>query len=152
MRAAADCRAAMTDDTLADLRAILELKHTYCSLVDRGATDKLFALFTADATIGYGDGRDAEYAGPDEVREWCATVPRADRSAHLAVCPRVDIVGDDAEGHWKYSVFLDWGDDIELGVGEYHETYRRANGGWRIASRIADRTLTMSLGEPVEPR
>ncbi|MFB6311321.1 MAG: nuclear transport factor 2 family protein [Salinirussus sp.] len=142
----------MAPDSLADIHAIQNLKHDYCARVDAGATEALFELFTDDATIGYGDGRDDEYTGAEEVREWCEAVPGANRAAHLAVCPRIDVGDDEATGRWKYTVFLDWGDDIELGVGQYREAYRREDGRWRITRRIADRTITANLGPAVEPR
>lgn len=135
------------DGTGADWRAITELKYAYCQHIDHHQPEELAELFTDDAYIGV-TGRTGigSFEGREEIEAWCRRVPRADRSLHIAMCPRITITDTTATGKWNYSVYLLSDGQIELGLGEYDEQYRLERNEWRIASRIANRVFTIPLG------
>lgn len=136
-----------TDPLGTDRVAIMELKHAYCNHIDHNQPDELADLFTDDAFIGVSGRRGIDsYEGREEITEWSKQVPRATESLHLALCPTITITDSTATGHWKYAVFLLKGGEIELGLGEYEEEYRRNDGTWRIATRVANRLFTVNLG------
>ena len=123
---------------LADIEAIKLLKAQYFYFLDTKQWGLLRALFTPDATFdpaGEGaytfDGLDGFIAG--------ASGGLADAvSVHHGHMPMIELVdADHARGIWSMT------DDVSvagaaprrfIGKGHYHETYRRQDGRWRIAS------------------
>ena len=49
--------------------------------------------------------------------------------------PEIDFISDsEAKGVWAMEDIVDHGDNVLYGQGHYHETYRKLDGAWRIAS------------------
>lgn len=57
-------------------------------------------------------------------------------TVHHCHTPEIEVTSPDtATGVWAMEDMLRFGDGSELhGFGHYHETYRRTDEGWRIAS------------------
>jgi len=138
----------MADErTIADLVSVhrLErLKHEYCRCIDEGDVAGFVDLFTDEATVDFATRE--PYHGRDEIRGFLETHEgEADRMAHMAVNPLIDVDGDSATGRWNYIVFLGRDDGTELGQGVYHETYRREPDRWRIHSLRTERGFTHTI-------
>ena len=118
-----------------DWHRIQQLKYRYCYCIDEKRCDEFVDLFTNDARIEYATRE--PYHGRDEIRAFIEThVMEADRMAHTALNPILDIDGDEASGQWYGIVFIsnDADGDVSFGHGKYHETYRREEDGWKFAS------------------
>lgn len=135
-------------ETLADLRAVEQLKYDYCWHYDEGATDELALLFTEDAVCEL--GAFGTFRGRDEIRQGYAGIMAATgipgTRRHLPANPRIDVEGDRARARW-YLVDL----RTEPGVGQpvrivatYDDECRRVDGEWRIA-RVS---MTVHWREP----
>lgn len=130
---------------LADTRAIYELRYRYCHLVDAQAYRDWADLFADDGTFtSEVPGRDV-YRGPDEIYEFATTVldnPDAreggyEYSTHIAVNPLVEVDSEAGRGtgHWYFHLTYALADGVTgWKLGEYDETYRRADGEWAFGS------------------
>ncbi|WP_395335711.1 nuclear transport factor 2 family protein [Novosphingobium sp. BL-8H] len=135
------------------LEAIRQVKARYFRLVDAKDWNGLAQVFTPDARFDRGCGSSArnpvtgEWPGaepqPDIVEgreEVIAMIRRAVEhlwTIHQGFMPELTLLGsDNAEGIWAMSDDLRGADGrrLFLGRGHYHDTYRREQGVWRIAS------------------
>ena len=127
-------------ESLADLRAVEQLKYDYCWAYDSGALGDLVELFTPDAVCEL--GAFGTYRGGQEIREGYAAlmavtgIPGTRR--HLPANPRIEVEGDRARGQWYLVDFR-----TEPGVAQpvrifatYDDDYVRAAGRWWIARTV----------------
>jgi ketosteroid isomerase-like protein len=124
---------------LAEREAIKELKARYFRLLDTRDWAGWRAVFTDDVRVtlptGSVTGADAFVA---EVR---ATLEGA-RTVHHGHMPELTIdSATEAHGIWALNDYVEWDPDPETGerrgiegFAHYHESYRKLDGGWRIAS------------------
>jgi 3-phenylpropionate/cinnamic acid dioxygenase small subunit len=122
---------------LFDLEEIKQLKARYCRFVDGKEWEGFRTLFADDAVF------DLEGMGQfDSAESFVAAVssrnPESSRTVHQTHTPEISVNGDEATGIWPMYDFVDRivddGRKAFQGYGYYHETYRREDGTWRIAS------------------
>lgn len=132
--------------TTSDWEAITRLRYEYCYRMDSLDPDGFAALFTEDVeyditTVASGRGRDGLRELIETLRGW-----EFDAMTHMPTNPIIDVEGDSATGRWYYIVVVAHGDGTtEFGQGDYDETYRRVDNGWRIDSIDATRRHTVEL-------
>jgi uncharacterized protein (TIGR02246 family) len=132
-------------DRLADERACERLMYEYARVVDSGQASKMAELFTEDGTWTAGDGRVLE--GREQIRAaFTARQHLARRqSRHVITNLIVDVHSENEASGICYLV--NFRHDSATGtaekpapaaapkfVGDYHLTFRRDAGNWRIAS------------------
>jgi hypothetical protein len=131
-------------DRLERLEAIEEirrLKARYFRAMDRKLWDELPALFAPDLKIIGEDGSIFLEGG----NAFAASLKRSlehSVSVHQGFSPEIEIDdADTARGIWPMQDIISWADRHPrtgwksiLGRGHYHETYRRIDGRWRIAT------------------
>ena len=123
-----------------DIEAIRTLKARYCRFLDTRQWEEFRELFTDDVTVDLGD------AGMfDEAEGFLAFARSAlegTTSVHRVNMPEIEIVdADNATGIWAMADIVVRPGSSHSGYGHYHETYRRNDGEWRIASLRLTRLL-----------
>lgn len=121
---------------LADIEAIIRLKHEYWSYNDTGfQADRIAALFTPDgvwsnAEFGHYDGREA-------IRAFFKSAPAiVPFCAHVGMNPIIDLDGDGAVGRWRAlllsTINEPAGAVAKLILIDYLDEFRRVDGAWLI--------------------
>ena len=132
-----------------DIEAIEQLKARYCRTMDTKDWAGFRRVFTDDVVIdttGSGGGR---IEGADEFLEFLTATLAEVVTVHQCHTPEIELVSaSEATGIWAMEDMLRFADGMELhGYGHYHETYRRGDDGWRIASTTLTR-LRMDFTAP----
>ncbi|RED37376.1 nuclear transport factor 2 family protein [Paenibacillus sp. VMFN-D1] len=123
---------------LEDIEQIKQLKARYFRFVDEKKWSDLAGLFTADARI-VADGQEYPGGGKAFANMIGNLVGKAP-TVHHGHMPEIEIIGKDkAEGVWAMEDLLTFPDAKgsppgHNGYGQYHETYRKVNGVWKISS------------------
>ena len=119
-----------------DVEAIKQLKARYFRTMDTKDWPGMRAVFTDDVVMDTSESGGGVITGADEfiafLRETLADVV----TVHHGHMPEIEITSrTTATGIWSMEDMLRWPNGMELhGYGHYHETYRKTDGGWRIAS------------------
>ena len=129
----------MPPDELADLEAIRQLKARYFRLLDTRDWDGLVGVFTDPVEI---DVRQDGGVLTTSPREFVASVRESLAGAvtvHHGHMPELELTSaSSATGIWAMEDRIWFADGAPVsrlvGYGHYHETYRRTDDGWRIAS------------------
>jgi hypothetical protein len=132
----------MTDlDTLLAIEAIKRLKARYFRCVDGKDWAGYAALFTPDARFEAEDMPGRVLEGGEAIAAMASAGLEDCVSVHHGHCPEIDILSDtEASGVWAMDDLLTWRDPAKSpihamhGYGHYHETYRRIEGAWHIAT------------------
>ena len=127
----------MNLDDLVAMEEIRQLRHTYSWCYDTGDLDGLVAVFTEDATCGFGPY--GTWTGHDEIREGfrgsfeATGVPGT--TMHAVTNPVLRVDGEHATGKWfLIDLLLGSGDENPLRIVAYYEDeYRREDDRWRIS-------------------
>jgi hypothetical protein len=129
-------------------RACERLIVDYCRFVDFGEASRIAELFTEDGTW---TSAEIEMRGRDDIRarflDRQAVARRVSR--HLCTNVAIDVLSEDEATGLCYLVNYrhdrQEGDsspvvpaDLPKFVGEYHDRFRRTEGGWRFAERRFD--------------
>lgn len=131
---------------LEDRERIEELAATYCFLVDEGKFDELVdRCFTDDARCDFRDAQDAiapmVSTGRTEIRTFFVQIVASllHDMCHTVHNHRVVIDGDTARGECYFEVTATSPatNEAVVGAGRYLDHYRRVDGAWRFAERIA---------------
>jgi hypothetical protein len=125
---------------LLDREAIKALKARYFRLMDTKDWDGWRALFADDAHFELLHGDPIDDA--DEFVASVRGVLDGARTAHHGHMPEIEMESPtEARAVWALNDYVEWEPDPETGVrrgiegfGHYHETYRKIDGAWRIAS------------------
>lgn len=139
--------------TLADLveiEAIKQLKARYFRTVDTFDLDGWLACFTEDCRLKFdGDVHRRDAAAPPFatleghqalIDFWNGNANRVE-SVHHGHTPEIEILsGTEAKGIWAMEDIVEFTDGFLHGYGHYHETYRKQDGEWRIATLHLTRT------------
>jgi uncharacterized protein (TIGR02246 family) len=145
-----------TDRFLAE-QACERLMYEYARFVDSGEAARIADLFTEDGTWTAADGRPLD--GRDQIR--AAFTARQGlvrrQSRHVITNVLVDVTGDGEASGVCY--LINYRHDSESGtaekpapagapkfVGDYHLTFRRVDGEWRIASLCFDLAFLRQSG------
>lgn len=140
-------------ETLLAIEEIKRLKARYFRLMDTKDWRRFAELFTEDAIFDV-RGAFEEIPGPDQepiigrpaIVEYVSSGIDPINSAHYGHMPEIDILSEDAAtGIWALADILRMpsGAPFErfYGYGHYHESYRRIDGAWKIASLRISRLL-----------
>jgi SnoaL-like domain len=128
-------------DRLQAVEDIRCLKARYFRFMDTKQWDQLPALFTPDMKVLTPGG--AVYM--DSGRAFAASLKRSlenSVSVHQGFMGEIEIIDEqNATGIWAMQDVIEWQDRHPvqgwksiIGRGHYHETYRKADGAWRIAT------------------
>lgn len=124
-----------------DIRAV---KARYCRLLDSKEWDAFAALFTSDAVMDV-----SQDTGSPQIRGVAAILAQVRyavdhaASSHQVHTPEIVLEGADlAHGVWAMQDRVVWQAGLSpipgvasiTGYGQYHETYRREGGVWKIAA------------------
>ena len=131
-------------DTLERLRAIENiraLKARYFRLMDTKQWDELADVFTPDMQVISPGGQVWLSGGPAFAASLRNSLERS-VSVHQGFTAEIEIIdADNATGIWAMQDIIEWenghpreGWKSIIGRGHYHETYRRTEGTWRIAT------------------
>ena len=131
-------------DTLERLRAIENiraLKARYFRLMDTKQWDELADVFTPDMQVISPGGQVWLSGGPAFAASLRNSLERS-VSVHQGFTAEIEIIdADNATGIWAMQDIIEWenghpreGWKSIIGRGHYHETYRRTEGIWRIAT------------------
>lgn len=123
------------------LEAIRQLKHRYLRSLDLKQWDDYGDTLCEDIVGKYGSpsgGLPAEFRGRDSIVEFMRNALDGKNiiSVHVANHPEITVDGDTASGSWCLEdtiIAADYGLLIR-GAAYYHDTYRREDGVWRIAT------------------
>jgi SnoaL-like domain len=136
-------------DTLVAIEQIKQLKARYFRYMDTKDWAGLRTVFTADAVFDVRGALelpkpDSEYAEPiitglEAIVGYISAGLQPLVSVHHGHMPEIDIISSsEARGIWPMSDLLSAppGAPFRLfrGYGHYHETYRKKDGEWRIAT------------------
>ncbi|MBU6266673.1 MAG: nuclear transport factor 2 family protein [Sphingomonadales bacterium] len=130
--------------TLLAIEAIKALKARYFRLFDTKAFDAWGEVFTQDATLQFDtavstQGRDGKpvpaFTGRAAIVAMVKERNATSQTVHHGHMPEIELLGPDAaRGVWAMEDIVDHGSYVIHGHGHYHETYRREDGVWRIAT------------------
>jgi SnoaL-like domain len=139
---------------LMELEALKALKARYFLYIDTKQWEPWLALFTADATLAWDSGvttrggnpQTASFSGIEAIRETVVKqILDPTTSVHQGHTPVLELASDtEASGIWSMEdIVISTGPRGTLlhGWGHYHETYRKVDGTWRIASLHLTRLL-----------
>lgn len=149
----------MTLEELTAIEEIKRLKSRYCLSIDTKDWDGYRALFTEDATLN-GDtavstlGRDPkpqpEVRGAETIRSFIADFLQDASTVHHCHTPDIELLSPTtAKGIWAMEDIVQMPGFHTHAYGHYRETYRKDEGGWRIASLHLTRLRVQMLeGDP----
>jgi len=134
-----------------DLEAIKQLKARYCRTMDTKDWAAMRQVFTDDVTMDTTQSGGNVVTGADEFMAFLVPTIGEVVTVHQCHTPEIDLTSPtEAAGIWAMEDLLRFPDGTELhGFGHYTETYRKGDGGWRIASSTLTR-LRMDITPPPE--
>ena len=141
-------------DTLLAIESIKKLKARYFRFMDTHDWDGMRNLFTVDCSFDPHGALEEQpdrtgkqpIIGRDETIAFIRTGISRLTSAHFGHMPEIDILSEtEATGIWALADILRTKSGqpfaVFKGYGHYHETYRKEEGEWRIASSVITRML-----------
>lgn len=143
---------------LLEIEAIKQLKARYFRTVDTFDLEGWLICFTEDCRLKFdGDVARRNAAAPPyatlEGRQavidfWNGNANRVE-SVHHGHMPEIEILSEnEARGIWAMEDIVEFTDSFLHGYGHYHETYRKVDGEWRIATLHLTRTrLVVTRGQ-----
>jgi len=133
-----------------DYKAITELRARYFRCVDTFDMDGWLSVFTADAVLefdltisgpGLAEPERYRIEGTQAITEFWTSNGDRQQSVHHGHMPEIELISDsEARGVWAMEDIVEFSDSTLHGFGHYHETYRKQDGHWRIASLHLTRT------------
>jgi hypothetical protein len=141
------------------IEEIKQLKSRYFHGIDEKDWKMLRATLADDAILDFSgevelhvghhgvemadDPADWVLVGGEAGTEKIAAIVGEIVSVHQGHDPQIALTAtDEASGLWSMYDCLDYGDEVFHGYGYYEETYRRDDGGWRIAKLKLTRLRT----------
>ena len=121
---------------LADIEAIIRLKHEYWNHNDAGfRADEIAALFTADGI--WSNAECGQYEGREAIRALFQNAPAiVPFCAHVGMNPIIDLDRDEATGRWRALLLSSLNEPsgavAKLILIDYLDEFRRIDGLWRI--------------------
>ena len=134
-----------------DIEAIRQLKARYFRLMDTKDWDGFRACFTDDLVVDVSADGAGTFEGVEAFMAMLVPTMREVVSVHHGHMPEISITGDDtATGIWAMEDQLRFGGQAKMelhGYGHYHETYRKVEGEWKIATtRLTRLRLDLTQG------
>ncbi len=145
-------------ERLEAIEAIRSLKACYFRLMDTKQWDELRSVFASDLRVLTPEGQIYTEGGDTYAAALRHSLEHS-VSCHQGLSGEVEIGEDDgASAVWAMQDIISWEDRHPrtgwksiVGRGHYHETYRRENGRWRIATLTLTRLsldITWPEGHP----
>lgn len=133
-------------ERLEAIEDIRNLKARYFRLMDTRQWDELASLFTADLKVLTPDGAIYAEGGPVYADGLRVSLERA-VSCHQGLTGEIEVAdANNARAIWAMQDVIEWEDRHPrfgwksiVGRGHYHETYRKEQGAWRIATLMLTR-------------
>jgi acetyl esterase/lipase len=127
-------------DCLADVEAIKQVKARYLRSLDTKDWDGLRLVLTHDMVMDTSASDGTVVTGADAIVTFLLKVIGDVTTVHHGHMPEIELTSaTTARGTWSMEDMLRWPDGRQMhGYGHYHETYERAEDGWRI------KTLTLT--------
>lgn len=120
---------------LADLEAIKGLKARYFRTMDTKDWGGLEACFTEDLDADFRDAPGDHIQGRDKYMAMISEVLKEATTVHHGHMPEIKFLsGEEAIGIWAMTDIVEMPGMNLKGWGYYHETYRKEDGEWRIAT------------------
>lgn len=128
-------------DRLEAIEAIRSLKSRYFRLMDTKQWDELAGVFTADMKVVTPEGKIYTEGGDTYAAALRNSLTHA-VSCHQNLGGEIEVIdAENARAIWAMQDVIVWEDRHPnagwksiLGRGHYHETYRREDGTWKIAT------------------
>ncbi|RAY12977.1 DUF4440 domain-containing protein [Actinomadura craniellae] len=119
-----------------DIEAIKQLKARYFRTMDTKDWAGMRQVFTDDVVIDTVDSGGSVIEGADAFMAFLRQTLADQTTVHHGHMPEIELTSaTTATGIWAMEDLIQWADGGELrGYGHYHETYRKIDGTWRIAS------------------
>jgi uncharacterized protein (TIGR02246 family) len=135
-----------------DIEAIKQLKARYCRLMDTKDWAGYRQVFTDDVTMDTTDSGGAVITGADQFLEFLVAAIGEVITVHQCHTPEIDITSPTtATGIWAMEDMLRFPDGNDMhAYGQYHETYEKGAGQWRIKSSKLTRLRTDFMASPAE--
>lgn len=127
-----------------DVEAIRQLKARYFRLMDTKDWAAMRGVFTDDVVMDMTGAGGRLITGGDTFMEGLQEILAGATTVHHGHMPEIELTSDTtATGIWALHDIVIWPNGTRLdGYGHYHETYRKADGEWRIASSTLTRLHT----------
>jgi hypothetical protein len=128
-------------DRLQAIEDIRHLKARYFRCMDTKQWDELATLFTPDMQVLAPDGTLWLSGGPAFAASLRHSLERS-VSCHQGLTAEIEIIdAQNAKGVWAMQDVIEWAEGHPsegwksiVGRGHYHDTYRKNDGAWRIAT------------------
>ncbi len=121
-----------------DVEAIKQLKARYFRLMDTKDWDGFRACFTDDVVVDVSADGAGSFEGVDAFMTMLVPTLSEVVSVHHGHMPEITLTSDtEATGIWAMEDTLRFGSESQMelhGYGHYHETYRKTDGAWKIAT------------------
>jgi ketosteroid isomerase-like protein len=123
-------------DDMDDIESIKRLKGRYCRLMDTKDWARYRRVFCDDVTMDTTDSGGNVITGADDFLAFLTKTIGDVVTVHQCHTPEIEVTSTTtATGIWAMEDMLRFADGTELhGYGHYHETYRKGDDGWQIAS------------------
>ncbi len=132
------------NEKLNAIEEIKQLKARYFRFVDTFDLEGWMTVFTEDVVCEYDRGirrnatseiRKDRYEGTAMLRGYWENNPGRLRSVHHGHMPEIQILSEtEAKGVWAMEDIVEYAEMNFHGHGHYHETYKKVNGEWKIAT------------------
>lgn len=136
-----------------EIENIRQLKARYFRLMDTKQWDELRSVFTDDVVIDTSEDSGTVIQGVDEYLPFLISQIGDVTTVHHGHMPEIELIDDThARGVWAMEDELWWPEGHPIaylhGYGHYHETYLRAEDGWRISTmRLTRLHRTLQFSE-----
>ncbi|PPE74262.1 DUF4440 domain-containing protein [Solimonas fluminis] len=125
-------------DALIEIEAIRQLKARYCRLLDLKDWSAWRELFTEDFISDTSESGGPRLQGADEFVAFVRDTLGAPRrtTVHMVHAPEIELLSETAaRGIWMLEDLIRFAPGLGFrGHGHYHETYKKQDGRWMIAS------------------
>ncbi|CAM4498261.1 hypothetical protein FHS16_005479 [Paenibacillus endophyticus] len=124
---------------LEDMEQIKQLKARYFRFVDEKKWTEFGELFTAEAKL-VSDGQDYSKGGPAAYGKMIGDLVGKAPTVHHGYMPEIELFDkENAKGIWAMEDLLTFPDSKDAypghhGYGQYHESYKKVDGVWKISS------------------
>lgn len=127
-----------------EIEAIRRLKARYFRTMDAKDWDAMRAVFSDDLVMDTTESGGGTITGADEFMAFLRDAIGDVVTVHHGHMPEIELTSaTTATGIWAMEDMLRWPDGTEMhGYGHYHETYRKEDGTWRIATSTLTRLRT----------
>ena len=120
---------------LEEIEAIKQLKGRYFRGLDCKDWALFRSVFTDDFNGNYGDSDAEKFNSGDAIVEQMKAMLADAVTVHHGHTPEIEIIDEtSAKGIWAMEDIVEHADFKLQGWGHYHETYRKLEGEWKIAS------------------